>query len=101
MSETQLDNVIKRVFNIERDCEKRTIQFIKKHNIFIDVEAYTREANCYLIFHKLLKYTRKWYTKNRSPFKNDSLLNVCSNSRLETYKSVNKSLLNRFKKEYA
>jgi len=45
---------------LELDCEIRTVKKIKKFQLPIDIEEYTKKANAYIFFHQFLKESRHW-----------------------------------------
>jgi hypothetical protein len=69
----QLKNVIDRVLEMELDCEKRSVEKIKKYKLPINVKEYTQKANAYMYFYRALAKTRKWTNKSKSPY---SLTNI-------------------------
>lgn len=87
------NKVIDRSFDVvremERDCEMRTIRLIKKHNLPVNVERYTRMANCYIYAHYFMREYRKFW-----PFETDLMHspNVISqmpaNFRAQSHKKI-------------
>jgi hypothetical protein len=69
----QLKNVVDKVLEMELDCEKRSIEKIKKYKLPINVKEYTQKANAYMYFYRALAKTRKWTNKSKSPY---SLTNI-------------------------
>jgi hypothetical protein len=69
----QLKNVIDKVLEMELDCEKRSVEKIKKYKLPINVKEYTQKANAYMYFYRALAKTRKWTNKSKSPY---SLTNI-------------------------
>lgn len=63
-SQKTLERAFFQVRAMERDCEKRTVQLIRKWNLSIDEKEYTRKANTYIYAHFLMLEKRKWW-----PFK--------------------------------
>ena len=49
--------------NCEIDCEKRTIELIKRNKLEIDTFRYTQEANVYALFYTLATKYRMWYVE--------------------------------------
>lgn len=45
---------------LERDCEMRSIQCIKKHDLDVDVVQYAQEANAYLFSYFYILKNRDW-----------------------------------------
>lgn len=67
-TKNKLTRAFYKAIRLERDCEIRSIKFIKKHGLDVDVQKYTREANAYLYSYHYLKKYRDWpavtiYTK--------------------------------------
>ena len=44
----------------ELDCEKRTVEKLKKYKIGIGTKKYIKDANCYLFLYTFLLKSRKW-----------------------------------------
>ena len=63
---TTVKKSINTVRDCELDCERRTIEIIKKHHLPINIEEYCQEASSYIYFHNFMKITRKWEYK-RTP----------------------------------
>lgn len=55
---------------VELDCEKRTVEKIKKYNLqdIIDVKEYIQKSNAYILFYLWMKKNRKWYTIGKEPY---------------------------------
>jgi len=68
----QLSIVVDKVLEMELDCEKRSIEKIKKYKLPIDITEYTQKANAYMYFYRALIKTRKWSTKV-SPYKSEQV----------------------------
>lgn len=68
LNATQLEDTINRVLNMELDCERRSVEKIKKYKLPIDTTEYTQKANAYVYFYRAMMKTRKWTTKERSPY---------------------------------
>lgn len=52
------------IFNIaveiELDCEKRSVEKIKKYNLPIKIDTYTRKSNAYVWSYRLIQTTKIW-----------------------------------------
>jgi hypothetical protein len=61
---------IKTAVQVELDCEKRTVDKIKKWSMdnIVDVEEYVQKANAYILFYLWMKDNRKWYEIGREPY---------------------------------
>ncbi len=64
----QLKNVIDKVLEMELDCEKRSVDKIKNYKLPLNIKEYIQKANAYMYFYRALAKTRKWTTKNKSPY---------------------------------
>jgi|688.fasta_scaffold886431_2 hypothetical protein len=51
---------LKKCIELEHDCERRAIKYIKELNI-VDVEEYIQEANSYFFFQQYCFLKRKWF----------------------------------------
>lgn len=61
----ELDNITKtRIFDIvteiELDCEKRSVEKIRKYNLPIKIDTYIRKSNAYVWGYRLVEQTRNW-----------------------------------------
>lgn len=63
-----IQTAIDRIIDVEVDCERRSVEFIREHGINIDVEQYTQRANSYVLFYNYIRMTRKWYDPDRKPY---------------------------------
>jgi hypothetical protein len=45
---------------LERDCEKRSIELVKKFNI-LSPQEYSKKANMYLLYYQYVFLTQKWH----------------------------------------
>ena len=59
---------------VERDCERRSLNFIKKFNITCP-ENYARNANIYLYYYQYVFMTGNWGQK-KSPYECEDLYNL-------------------------
>jgi hypothetical protein len=56
-----VQEVIRRVQDVEADCERRAIRLIREMAAPVDLDRYTRTANAYIHFHNVIADKRKWY----------------------------------------
>jgi len=94
----QLTEVIKQVINLELDCEKRSVEKIKKYNLPINIEAYIQQANSYIFYHHLLAEYRRYPTK-AAPYEVKELWTQMPKTFKKNYASISKktsSLLYRY-----
>ncbi len=64
--------------DLELDNEIRAVEMIRKFNLPIDVNRYTRKANAYVMYYNYLYYSRKWCNSKRSPYNNQPLIDAMS-----------------------
>ena len=83
MSKQQLRSFMLRTLVCEVDCEKRAVKLIEKLGLDIDTVEYTRNANMYLLSHKVIWQTGRWFA--RSPYKYKVLREIVPNEFLEDY----------------
>lgn len=60
LSPEQLKKYIDLIIDLELDCEKRTVEMIRKYNLPVDTKRYIKKANVYLRFYKVVEHHRKW-----------------------------------------
>ena len=77
VTEEDLDNEIYYSMACEIDCEKRTVEKIKKWGLehLIDIEEYIQKSNAYILFYLWMRMRRRWYTVGKEPY-NLSLIHI-------------------------
>jgi len=73
-----IDKDISNARDLELDNEKRSVEMIKKWNLPIDVELYTKKANAYVQFYNYIKESRKWSKPGRAPYVVPEVIEVMS-----------------------
>ena len=63
-----ISDYIERAFQVELDCEKRTLEKIKNFNLDIDQKEYVKKANSYITFYYIMEKIRKWYIVGKEPY---------------------------------
>jgi hypothetical protein len=61
---------------MELDCEKRSVEKMKKYNLNINLEDYIKMCNCYVLFYKYILNRRTWYAPGKSPFHNEKVWSI-------------------------
>lgn len=79
--------------DLEIDCEKRSVEKMKKYNLPVDLDEYIRKANCYIFFYNRLKITRTWVEGDL--YKPD-LVAACNNTWYESYDTTPKKIESMF-----
>lgn len=66
----QVDEEIRLSMNCEIDCEKRTVEKIKKYGLqdIINVDEYIQKSNAYVLFYLWFRKNRRWYTVGNEPY---------------------------------
>ena len=59
-TEEEIDEFITICMQVEANCERRTVEMIKEFKLPIDIEQYTKEANAYILFYRVMQKERKW-----------------------------------------
>lgn len=63
LTRRQISKALDALIDCELDCEKRSIEKIKKWDLPISIERYTRMANTYFFGYHIIAETRKWYNR--------------------------------------
>lgn len=56
--------LFKTVQEMELDCERKSVEMIKKFDLPIDIEEYTSIANIYIFYYTYAKKNRCWFSEN-------------------------------------
>ena len=73
-----IDNEIRTSIIVEVDCEKRTVEKIKKYELdsIINIDEYIQKSNAYVLFYLWMRKNRKWYTIGKEPYNIPDVVNV-------------------------
>lgn len=58
LSEQRLNEIITMIQYCELDCEKKTLELIKKYNLFDKPSLYVKKANAYILSYEVIKITK-------------------------------------------
>ncbi len=84
-----IDKAFDCVREMERDCEMRSIKLIKKHDLPINVDRYTRMANCYIYVHYFMREYRKFWPFEQELMKSPAVLSQMPASfRAQSHKKI-------------
>ena len=97
LTKNQLNDVLEQVMMVEIDCEKRSIEKIKKYNLPIDVIEYTQKANSYIYYHHAIAYKRQWGAKT-APYENPNVWTKMPLDFNQNYSKINRKMLNLYLK---
>jgi hypothetical protein len=64
----KLKEVVTATAAVELDCEIRSAKKIDKFYLPINTKEYIQKSNAYVWFYHVIRETRKWYPKGKSPF---------------------------------
>lgn len=85
---------------LELDCERRTVELLKKHKVPIDLKKYIRGANAYIHFYNHARYYREWYDLDKVPYYLKNLYAHAPTSFRGSYDKMPRRLGYAFKKYY-
>lgn len=68
LTNTQRNSYIAAARLVELDCERRTVEKIKKYNLPIDIDLYIKQSNAYVWFYTMVGFMRQWYEIGREPY---------------------------------
>jgi hypothetical protein len=91
IDEKKLNNIFKKVIELELDCEKRSVEKIKRYGIPLDIEKYKQRANAYILFYNYVKKHRKWSIPGNPPY-GDKILSYSPKRWLKNYNKIPKKL---------
>jgi len=101
MHPVRLRNSIKRIRDLEEDCEKRTVQVLKKYGANkAFIEGYIQRANTYLYFYTYLKFYREWYPKDKVVTKMKQITRVAPKTFQKSYDVIPSKMLKEYMKVY-
>jgi len=73
-SRKKLLKIIKRTQACEWDCERRTLENIKRFSLPLDTGEYAQYANAYVYFYTWVGIRRKWYKAGSEPYRVPQIL---------------------------
>lgn len=87
LSKTQIKKLVNEIVKLELDCEKRTVETIKKYpELKIDVEDYIKKSNIYLYFYAIVAKNRIWYSD--LPYNDLRIKKIVPNKFMKNYWNV-------------
>lgn len=77
-----IDNEIRTSMIVEVDCERRTVEKIKKYDLqsLINIDEYIKKSNAYVLFYLWMRKNRKWYTVGKEPYNIPEITNIMPNT---------------------
>lgn len=83
ISDRVVNRGINSMIDLELDCEKRTVDMIKRLNLPINLDWYIKTANAYVLYYNILKESRQWYII--APYDVKEILDSVPNYWLDDY----------------
>lgn len=78
MTDKQVQKVIKKIIDCERDCDRRAIEKIKKYKLddVIDLDVYAQKANAYHLSYYAVRKLRKWNKPLHAAYQIKEIVNM-------------------------
>lgn len=76
MHEMQKWHIIRLARNLELDCERRAVRKIRNLVLPVDIEAYARGANAYVLYYNTIGEERAWYKPGKAPYELAEVLSL-------------------------
>jgi len=94
-----LNNVIKTIIDLERDCDIRTVAKIKEYGLdkYIDIDRYIQKSNAYHLSYAAVKVVRKWNKPTKAAYQVEQVLTLFTKT-FSTKYTVNTEQLKNLKK---
>lgn len=97
LNKEELSEIIRRAKNVELDCEKRTIEKIKRWNLGVDTQEYAQRGNAYVHFYDIVGQTRKWNEPGQAPYEIEQVWRSAPRTLVD---SPNEELLDAYHRQY-
>lgn len=94
-----LSEMINKIIDLERDCDLRAIEKIKKYKLddIIDLKKYTQKSNAYHLSYIAVKRLRKWNKPNKAAYQVEEVLRNFS-TKMSTGYTISDKQFNALKK---
>lgn len=102
LSGEEIENIERHVVscrNLELDNEKRSVEIVKKFDLPIDVERYTKKANAYVYFYTWMLKTRRWSKPGNSPYSNETVIEAMPSEFQQDYENLPDYVVRVFESE--
>jgi hypothetical protein len=98
MNNAQLGKVLDGMIELERDCEIRSLNNIKKFGLKINKSSYARKANLYLYSYRIMPKLKKFPS---GIYENKSIVNMCPSKIKKDYTQVPKEIYDEIVRIYS
>lgn len=73
-----LNNIVRIIINLERDCDTRTVAKIKEYGLdkYIDLDRYIKKSNAYHLSYAAVKVLRKWNKPSQAAYQVEEVLQL-------------------------
>lgn len=95
LTKSQLKEVLKQVMLVEIDCEKRSLEKIKRYNLPINHIEYIQKSNAYIFYYHAIARKREWGSKD-APYENPKIWQEMPVDFNQDYSKINRNMLNLF-----
>lgn len=95
LTKPQLNQVLDQVIAVELDCEKRSLEKIKKYNLPIDHVEYIQKSNAYIYYHFAIARMREWGHKS-APYDNPKVWQKMPVDFDQNYSKISRSMMSLF-----
>lgn len=89
----EVNEIVRAVREVERDCEERVIKLIKYHNLPINPHKYAKNANAYVAFYNVVAKHRTWYNIGKEPYNVRKVLNVMPTYMFDDFDDLPKDVI--------
>ena len=98
----EVDNIEQHIMtarDLELDNEKRAVKLIKKFGLSINIDAYIKRANAYVLFYNHMLTVRRWCKPTNMPYENKRVVEVMPINFKINYKKVPKRIMKVYQQE--
>ena len=99
MNREQLKLYINAGREIEIDCEKRTVEKIKKYDLPLDPIVYTQQSNTYLYWYTMVAKKRSWYKMGKELIYKKNLWSIMPTEFQEDYNKIPLKIIKAFENQ--
>lgn len=96
ISDEEVEQLAMKSFEVELDCERRTLERIKEFNLPIDQTDYIQKANSYIYFYFAFPRRRSFYDSNRKPYEIEEVWKLMPKDFDHDYKANSERILSLF-----
>lgn len=98
LNKTQLSNMLDLMVELEKDCEMRAVEKIKKWELPINLTRYVKKANLYLYSYYMLPTLKRFPT---GIYTDEVLIEMSPKGFKKSYKKVPENMIQHIIKNYA